>query len=293
MSKESLSEELEEQISSEERKKRKVQEEKEEKIKQEQFEKDASGFIIPTFGSDISNYQGGKELSYSNDDGATSRGTKYLVHGRDYWKKQIQPKYKDNPKYELLFRKEFEIGNLLHHVAFPKYWAYGEDENGPYFIMDYIEGWTLNALKRDCPHFFENKRRTDRFISQLLDGVEYLHTQDVVHCDLKPANVMITRRTLMVKILDLGFCSCGAYDERLRGATKQYAAPEQLNDKDLDSRTDIYLIGNLIKAALGDASGKISDEVYAVVVDKCLQPNPDYRFQDVSEIKEFIFKSQL
>jgi len=250
-----------------------------------------SSEFVSSFGSTISAGSGGVGdagggIGKGSDAaaGSTCEITRVMLHGKHLIKKHLRAELKGQGKYERLFKKEFEIGFNLDHSAFPRYIEEGEDETGPYFIMEYIDGETLTDFLANNPSYFKVRRNADKFVSQLLDGMDYLHSKRVVHCDLKPDNVMLTTRGKELKIIDLGYCSCDEYDGH--GRTPAFAAPEQVENKKVDERTDVYLIGNLLETALGDNYG-----IYNKVISKCLRPDKADRFQSVSEIKDYIKQS--
>ena len=82
--------------------------------------------------------------------------------------------------------------------------VYGISGDG--ILMEYVDGETLSQrLSRD-PDYFRNRSNSDRFVSQLLDAVGYLHSHQILHLDLKPDNILLIRINDDVKFIDLGCC---------------------------------------------------------------------------------------
>ena len=172
----------------------------------------------------------------------------YLVRyqGKRYFMKRLRREYADNPRYLELFRKEFETGQRLTHEHLVKYVSMGEDVDGCYIVMEYIDGETLGDRMMKNPSYFSNPKHVRRFFSQLLECLGYLHHHQVLHLDLKPDNIMLTRISDDVKLIDLGFCYCDSYDSSM-GRNGVYSAPEQNEDRiqDINVGTDLYAVGLL------------------------------------------------
>ena len=167
--------------------------------------------------------------------------------GKRYFMKRLRREYADNPRYLELFRKEFETGQRLTHEHLVKYVSMGEDVDGCYIVMEYIDGETLGDRMIKNPSYFSNPKHVRRLFSQLLECLGYLHHHQVLHLDLKPDNIMLTRISNDVKLIDLGFCYCDSYDSSM-GRNGVYSAPEQNEDRiqDINVGTDLYAVGLLL-----------------------------------------------
>lgn len=188
--------------------------------------------------------------------------------------KKIAPDYLGDLVTEESLKKEFQIGYGLNHPAIVRYLSY---ENGCLY-EEYIEGDTLRELidSKDLrlrkPYFIKNLCR------QLLEGMAYLHDNGLVHLDLKPENIMITRIGENVKIIDLGAAVSSSFDST-PGFTTSYRAPEQIEGTP-DHRTDIYQSGLIIKE-LAEAGGNAS--TWRKFIDKATQSDPAHRFDSCRE----------
>lgn len=113
-------------------------------------------------------------------------------------------------------------------------------------VLQYYEAGSLEDMLRPAKL---SPSVNEEVIRQIIDGLEFLHSNGIIHRDLKPANILMARRpdgTLVPKIADFGI-SC---DESLNGddtvaeaATISYAAPEQLRGEDLTAASDIWSLG--------------------------------------------------
>jgi len=159
---------------------------------------------------------------------------------------------------------------------------------GPnYLVMELIEGETLAArLKRGRL----SPAEAIRFGSQIAEALAAAHAKGIIHRDLKPANVMLTKSG--VKVLDFGLAKSTedpalTADVAMMG-TPAYMAPEQLDGKSADQRTDIYALGLMLVEML---TGKRSPSSAALppalarVVARCIEMDPDERWQSARDLK--------
>ena len=129
----------------------------------------------------------------------------------------------------------------------------GEDGSAIFLVMEYVDGTTLAGRLEDGPLPLPLALRV---ATQIADALDYAHRQGVVHRDLKPGNIMLTRDR--VKLLDFGLAKLQERDEqapidatrseRLTDAgiivgTVPYMAPEQIEGREVDPRTDIFSFG--------------------------------------------------
>jgi Tol biopolymer transport system component len=200
---------------------------------------------------------------------------------------------------ELLYRlRHPNLPRVIDHFSIPG--------QGQYLIMDYVEGEDLNQLLSRQRVLPENQALD--WIGQVLEALEYLHKQNILHRDVKPANVKITPQG-QVFLVDFGLAK--ASDPALsttvgaRGVTPGYAPPEQYGMGRTDARTDVYSAGATLYALL---TGKvppdalecmmrraeliplrqlnpaISPEVEAAI-QRAMQPAPDDRFQTAAQFR--------
>lgn len=197
-----------------------------------------------------------------------------------------------------------------------------EDGKQPYLLMDYYAGKSLADLL-SFEVKLDQSRALAIFI-QICDAVQYAHDQKVVHRDLKPGNILLVREdgvSDFVKVLDFGIArfsfktASGAttqgltQDQQILGSP-EYMSPEQCRGEKPDSRSDIYSLGcvmyeslsgappfrtdNPIKTLMCHVNNEprpfapalgVSRDLLAVVL-KCLEKDPDDRYQSMAELKE-------
>jgi len=128
--------------------------------------------------------------------------------------------------------------------------AYSVDSEGSryYIVMEYVDGPDLRHLVRDKGPL--DYRRAAEYVRQVAEGLAHAHEQKIIHCDIKPSNLLVNAQGV-VKILDMGLARLAGrtqaagpdQSENVQGSV-DYLAPEQARaDGELDHRADIYALG--------------------------------------------------
>jgi tetratricopeptide (TPR) repeat protein/tRNA A-37 threonylcarbamoyl transferase component Bud32 len=177
------------------------------------------------------------------------------------------------------FRRERQILAGLDHPNIGRILDGGTTETGrPFFVMEYVSGVRIDRYCRDQRLGLDG--RLDLFL-RVCDAVQYAHDHLIVHCDLKPGNILITSEG-GVKLLDFGIAKILADPANSQPAqravsalilTPEYASPEQVLGTPITTATDIYLLGVLLYELLtglhpvGD-SGNLPHEVMRAVCER-------------------------
>ena len=207
--------------------------------------------------------------------GTTCLCYRVKLYGKLHFLKRLKPELRTHPQYAAAFQKEFELGYPLDHPHLVRYVAKTDDG----ILMDYVDGKTLSTFIEHHPDYFRNKENADRFIDQLLSAVGYLHSHQIIHLDLKPSNILITRIGHDVKLIDLGYSYADCYTDT-KGRTDKYAAPEQLNGSEkVDVRTDIYAIGRILQTLP-------CAHYYNKVIKRCTAQKMDDRYSSIEELQK-------
>jgi serine/threonine protein kinase len=211
-----------------------------------------------------------------------------------------------NEQFSERFHREAEAVAALNHPHICTLYDVGPD----YLVMEYVEG---EPLKGPLP-----VERAVEYARQILDALDAAHRIGIVHRDLKPANILVTKNG--VKLLDFGLAKAerakatSASDETVTQAitqegailgTLQYMAPEQLQGKGTDARSDLFSFGCVLYEMLTGKrafEGASAPSVIAAVLERepaplevspplervvrrALAKDPDQRFQTAREVK--------
>lgn len=155
--------------------------------------------------------------------------------------------------------RERDILASLAHAGIARLYDAGLAEGGrPFMVLEFIEGV---ALDRYCDQRRLSLRSRLSLFVQVLDAVQYAHSNLVVHSDLKPSNVLVTREG-EVKLLDFGIASLMQNEEantaalglpRATPLTLAYAAPEQIAGRRANTASDLYSLGIILCELLSGA----------------------------------------
>ncbi len=222
-----------------------------------------------------------------------------------------------NPEALRRFRLEARSSRKLSHDNIVRIHDFGEERGKKYISMEYVEGRTLKDLIRasardtgtDVPRIAVLD--LTNYARQIARAMRYAHEQGIIHRDLKPANIMITPDG-KVKVADFGIAKAVEVSDQSHGTitgaivgTPLYMSPEQIMGESCDTRTDIYSFGILLyEGIIGHApfnQGDLAyqhlhvdpepipenvDPIMREIIMKCLEKDPEERWQNFTEILE-------
>lgn len=215
--------------------------------------------------------------------GSTSEAFVVKIKGKLYFMKRLRAEFTGDPKYRTLFRKEYEIGSSLSTPHIPEYIRLCDEEGNAYILMEYILGENIEEKLVSDPQYFHNGRNIEMFLLQLLEGLAQLHKRDIIHMDIKPGNIMLTRFGGNVKITDLGFCANAAYHSTA-GYTAGFQAPEVEEKRwdAIDAQSDIYSVGMLLQYIKTHSGAKFPHRLNNFM-QRCLCKEKKGRFANCDE----------
>ena len=195
-----------------------------------------------------------------------------------------------------MLRKEYAVGCMLSAATPYVVRCVGlvDTPRECVLTLEYVSGDTLDTIISAEPDYFASPQRLWRFLTQLLQGLAVVHRHQVVHLDLKPSNIMLTRVNRDVRIIDFGLCYYGGYPSTM-GLTAAYAAPEQLyGSADVDARTDIYAVGRLIEYIESHtrAVTPAARRRLTALKERCLAAEKARRWQSADEMLRYLSRKR-
>jgi serine/threonine protein kinase/dipeptidyl aminopeptidase/acylaminoacyl peptidase len=239
---------------------------------------------------------------------------------RDVAVKVLPPAVNGDPGRRARFEREAQVLASLNHPHIAQ--LYGLDESGhaPALVMELVEGPTLAQIVANCREAPLALVRVFEIGRQIADGLQAAHEKGVIHRDLKPGNVALTKRG-DVKILDFGVATTleaatrtapHESDYRDAGAvlgTPAYMSPEQARGLRVDERTDVWAFGCLLYELLTGRQpfgGLSPSDTLAAIVERhpdmallppgtpagvrsllaqCLEKDPSRRLRDIGRAR--------
>ncbi len=189
-----------------------------------------------------------KEVIGKGKFGVVNRG----IHKKTQQQVAVKIINKDNIKTiedKELVRIEIGILKLCHHPNVVRLLDHLENEDYIFIVTEYIEGGTLGQYFKK-KNFNFSERQASSIISQIAQGIKYLHKYGIVHRDLKPDNIMITQQNEfgVVKIMDFGLSKIVSTQEKMVDGygTLSYVAPEVLLRTPYNKEVDIWSMGIIL-----------------------------------------------
>jgi DNA-binding NarL/FixJ family response regulator len=244
----------------------------------------------------------------------------HLAINRTVAIKVLAPELACQPDMLAHFEKEAQALRQLNHANIVTFYDYGVTNDGtPYIVMDHVDGIPLDKAIRGQASL--NPKDIMSILSQICDGLAAIHGQGIIHCDIKPGNIMVRkdyRGNYKVQIVDFGLAratSVERSDSFIADVTgsPQFMSPEQCCNGFMDKRSDIYSFGCLMYQLLSGHpvfDGPTPYDIFAKhlsdqpkpfhasyphlsvpkeledITFKALQKDPAERFQSIGELKQ-------
>lgn len=231
---------------------------------------------------------------------------------RDESLKILNPGLSQDLSFQQRFEREARLAASIDHPNVVAIYQFHSDSQPAWMAMQYIEGSDAETLIRNHPGGVDPQLALD-ILTQAARGIDAAHARDLLHRDVKPANLLISQHTGQVKVTDFGIAKALGSATEITGTgfaigTIAYMAPEVLRGQPADQRSDIYALGCTFYALLtgrppflGDHSASVMyshvhEAVSAVtslrldlpealdhVISKALAKNPQDRYQSCGE----------
>ena len=159
--------------------------------------------------------------------------------------------------------QEARTVSKLQHTNIVSIFDVGNDQLNPYLVLEYVEGDTLDKLlKNQIP-----LQQAYKIMRDVLSGVAAAHSEGIIHCDLKPANIMITKQG-QAKVADFGLALLAnkqqQNNDQLPG-TPQYMAPEYIETRKNQTVSDVFSLGLIFYELLAGQKAVNGDDVYQLL----------------------------
>jgi serine/threonine-protein kinase len=236
--------------------------------------------------------------------------------GRDVAVKVLRADLARDPQFQLRFRREAQNAAALNHPAIVAVYDTGEVVTDfgplPYIVMEYVDGHTLREIvKTQGPM---SQQRVIEVMADVCAALDFSHKHNIIHRDVKPANIMINRAGA-VKVMDFGIARALGEGQNVTQTaavigTAQYLSPEQARGEAVDARSDVYAAGCVLFELLtgeppftGDTpvavayqhvredprspselNPTVTPQLDAIVL-KALSKNPANRYQSAAEMR--------
>lgn len=158
--------------------------------------------------------------------------------------KVLRPEFREDKDFINRFKIEAQSAGSLSHPNIVSIYDVGQDGDLDYIVMEYVEGVTLKQYI-DAKGIIPWREAVD-YAAQICAGLEHAHKKGIIHKDIKPHNVIITREGTL-KITDFGIAKVMSSSTITTGNTTMgsvhYFSPEQARGGYMDYKTDIYSLG--------------------------------------------------
>ncbi len=236
--------------------------------------------------------------------------------GRDVAVKVLRADLARDPQFQMRFRREAQNAAALNHPAIVAVYDTGEVQSEfgplPYIVMEYVDGQTLREIVKTTGPM--SQQQVLDVMADVCAALDFSHRHQIIHRDVKPANIMINRAGA-VKVMDFGIARALGEGQNVTQTaavigTAQYLSPEQARGEAVDARSDVYAAGCVLYELLtgeppftgdspvavayqhvredpkspSDVNPAVPPQLDAVVL-KALSKNPANRYQSAAEMR--------
>lgn len=239
------------------------------------------------------------------------------VLSREVAVKELSGKLSDSESFRQDFIREARVNGGLHHPGIvPVHALHAEPSGSLMFTMQAVKGRTLGTWLASPEHDVGSRERLQdglEIFLKICDALAYAHSRDVLHCDIKPDNVMVGDYGSCY-LMDWGLSRPKVHEVRpgIRG-TPAYMAPEQARNEPLDERADIFGLGAIlleivtgttpygrtssVRCQARAIKGEVTDIAEAAkglgvsfrvckIIERAVAPRREDRYQTVTELRD-------
>ena len=199
--------------------------------------------------------------------------------------KALKQEFANDAKCKANLRKEYELTSQLEHKHIRKALDLVTIQGlGECIVFEYVEGKSLAEHVRVGTL---SEKQVKSVLIEVCDALYYMHRNQIVHCDLKPENIMVTTGDCRAKIIDIGLPDTEyKTNKELLIKEMEFIAPELIKGEDCDARSDVYSMGKIMEFI----NERNISRQYQNVATHCTQFSKEQRFDSISEVKSAITK---
>ena len=225
----------------------------------------------------------GTEFAGYRITGVIGRGGMSIVYSAEHMRlgrpaalKVLSPLLAADEGFRSRFTRESQLAAGLDHPSIVAIYDAGEADGRLYIAMRLVRGDDLGSLlEREGPLSFA---RAFSIVEQIGGALDHAHAQGLIHRDVKPANILVERPSERAYLSDFGVVK----ETSSRGLTKtgfflgtfEYAAPEQIEGREVDGRTDVYALGCVLYESLTAEAPFVAKTEGSVIHSHLVEPPP-------------------
>lgn len=227
----------------------------------------------------------------------------------------VKIQHLSDPEQIRIFQQEAKATSKINHPNVVSVLDFGATTNGaPYMVMEHVSGVSLDRLLEQEPGSSLSPEHALKILSDLCSALEFAHSAGIYHRDLKPGNIIVFDQGGIpgARLIDFGLALVtgeagpgSAYSGKRVVGTPAYMAPEQVTEGRYDARSEIYSLGcvlfELLSGSVPFPGNTTLDTIYRhaqeqaaipeslpadlqEILRRCLEKEPDKRFQSVTEL---------
>ena len=213
----------------------------------------------------IDNYIMGSQIgqgAYAVVRSAIQKGVNRKIAMKTYEKSKLL-----DPHRKRCVKREIDVLEILDHPSIVKLYEVIDAGKQLHLAMEYIGGLSLHSYLKRRPNRKLEETEVRRIFKQILKGIEYSHSKNVTHRDIKLENILLDDQN-NVKIIDFGFATCFSHDKKVKlfCGTPSYMAPEIVNRIEYSGPpADVWALGVLLYVLLCGSypfKGQVDKELY-------------------------------